>query len=155
MKILNKILGGAIAMLVGIMVLACCWQVISRFILNDPSKYTEEFLRYALIWLTMLGAPYAYGQDKHLSINVLTNRFQVKNQKINKVFVELIVLALSIAVFIVGGIMVTLNSMGQISAAMRLPMEMYYIGLPISGGLMVVYCVERLICRIKEIKEEA
>ena len=64
MKILDKFLSSVIAVLVALMVLGCCWQVITRFILNDPSSWTEEFLRYALIWLTMLGAPYAYGQGK-------------------------------------------------------------------------------------------
>ena len=63
MKIINKILGTVISVLVAVMVLACCWQVITRFLLNDPSQWTEEFLRYALIWMTMLGAPYAYGKD--------------------------------------------------------------------------------------------
>ena len=56
MKIINKILGTVISVLVAVMVLACCWQVITRFLLNDPSQWTEEFLRYALIWMTMLGA---------------------------------------------------------------------------------------------------
>ena len=55
MKIINKILGTVISVLVAVMVLACCWQVITRFLLNDPSQWTEEFLRYALIWMTMLG----------------------------------------------------------------------------------------------------
>ena len=39
MKTLNKILGYLIAFLVGLMVLGCCWQVITRFLLNNPSKY--------------------------------------------------------------------------------------------------------------------
>ena len=47
MKIINKILGTVISVLVAVMVLACCWQVITRFLLNDPSQWTEEFLRYA------------------------------------------------------------------------------------------------------------
>ena len=59
MKALNKILENILAVLVAVMVLGCIWQVVTRFILNNPSKYTEEFLRYALIWLTMLGVPYA------------------------------------------------------------------------------------------------
>lgn len=114
MKIINKILGTVISVLVAVMVLACCWQVITRFLLNDPSQWTEEFLRYALIWMTMLGAPYAYGKDQHLSIRVLVDKFQSKNQIRTKIAVEIIVLILSIAVFIVGGIMVTANSFFQI-----------------------------------------
>lgn len=123
MKIINKILGSAIAALAAIMVFACCWQVITRFLLKDPSQWTEEFLRYALIWMTMLGAPYAYGKDQHLAIRVLTDKFQPKNQVITKIAIEVIVLILSVSVFIVGGIMVTANSAGQISPALQLPLQ--------------------------------
>ena len=69
MKTLNKILGYLIAFLVGLMVLGCCWQVITRFLLNNPSKYTEEFLRYALIWMTMLGVPYTVRNATYPSIS--------------------------------------------------------------------------------------
>ena len=136
MKIINKILGTVISVLVAVMVLACCWQVITRFLLNDPSQWTEEFLRYALIWMTMLGAPYAYGKDQHLSIRVLVDKFQSKNQIRTKIAVEIIVLILSIAVFIVGGIM-----------------QVYYVCIPISGCLMVLYCLERLKRWFTELKE--
>lgn len=50
--------------------------------------------------------------------------------------------------------MVTLNSAGQISPAMELPMQVYYICVPISGVLMVLYCLQRLITFAKELKEE-
>lgn len=83
-------------------------------------------------------------KDQHLSIRVLVDKFQSKNQIRTKIAVEIIVLILSIAVFIVGGIMVTANSAGQISAALKLPMQVYYVCIPISGCLMVLYCLERL-----------
>ena len=50
MKTLNKILETVLGLLVAVMVLGCIWQVITRFVLNNPSKYTEELLRYLLIW---------------------------------------------------------------------------------------------------------
>lgn len=152
MKALNKILGAITAILMAIMVLGCCWQVVTRFLLNNPSKYTEEFLRYALIWLTMLGMPYAYGQDKHIAINLVTKTFRVKNLLATKMVIEIIVLILSVFVLIIGGLMVTMNSMGQISPAMQLPMPIYYVCLPISGVLMCVYCVLRLAEFAKELK---
>lgn len=152
MKALNKILGAITAILMAIMVLGCCWQVVTRFLLNNPSKYTEEFLRYALIWLTMLGMPYAYGQDKHIAINLVTKTFRVKNLLATKMVIEIIVLILSVFVLIIGGLMVTMNSMGQISPAMQLPMPVYYVCLPISGILMCVYCVLRLAEFTKELK---
>ena len=107
MKTLNKLLGYLIAFLVGLMVLGCCWQVITRFLLNNPSKYTEEFLRYALIWMTMLGVPYAYGQERHISINIITKTFSLKGSLFTKMVIEIIVMILCVTVFIAGGIMVT------------------------------------------------
>ena len=62
MKILNRFLETVLAFLAALMVAGCFWQVITRFLLHNPSKYTEELLRYMLIWLTMLGVPYAYGK---------------------------------------------------------------------------------------------
>jgi TRAP-type C4-dicarboxylate transport system permease small subunit len=153
MKLLDKVIGTMIAVIMAVMVLGCCWQVITRFILQDPSKYTEEFLRYALIWLTMLGTPFAYGRGKHLSIHLMTSSFQPKNMAITRIVIELIVIALSVGILIVGGIKVTTNSSGQISPAMMMPMEAYYICVPICGVLMVIYAVNRLLSHIKELRE--
>ncbi len=69
---------------------------------------------------------------------MLVDKFQSKNQIRTKIAVEIIVLILSIAVFIVGGIMVTANSAGQISAALKLPMQVYYVCIPISGCEIIV-----------------
>lgn len=152
---MNKILRSVLAVIVAVMVIACCYQVITRFILNDPSKYTEEFLRYALIWLTMLGAPYAYGAGRHLSIDLLVMNFSSQGKNYMRVFVEVIVLILSLAVFVYGGISVTLNASGQISAAMKLPMEFYYACIPVGGVLMAIYSADRLLDALKDVKEGA
>ncbi len=153
MKVLDKIIETVLAILVAGMVLGCIWQVITRFILQDPSKYTEELLRYMLIWVTMIGVPYAYGKDKHLSINLLVKNFQPKNENAMKLFIECIVMLLSVCVMIIGGVMVTANSAGQISPAMQLPMQVYYICVPISGVLMVIYGVNRILHLIAARKE--
>ena len=153
MKLLNKVLETILAVLVGVMVLGCVWQVFTRFILNNPSKYTEEFLRYALIWLTMLGVPYAYGQERHLSINIITKTFTAKGNLMVKLFIEVLVTFLSVFVMIAGGIMVTANSAGQISPAMQIPMQFYYICVPVSGVLLLIYSVTRFIGFARKLKE--
>lgn len=153
MKVLNKVLETILAVMVAFMVLGCFWQVFTRFILNNPSKYTEELLRYMLIWLTMLGVPYAYGKERHLSINLFTKDFGPKGDRITKILIELLITFLSIFVMIAGGWMVTANSAGQISPALHLPMQVYYMCVPVSGVLMVVYSVTRLVTFLKQWKE--
>ena len=109
MKVLNKILETVLGIVVAVMVIGCFWQVFTRFILNSPSKYTEELLRYLLIWMTMLGVPYAYGKDSHLSINLFTRSFDKKTMLMTKIGIEVLILFLSVFVMIAGGFMVTTN----------------------------------------------
>ena len=65
-KVIDKIIEVLCTLIMGYMVLAVCWQVITRFILKNPSTLTEEILRYLLVWTTMVGGAYAYGRRKHL-----------------------------------------------------------------------------------------
>jgi TRAP-type C4-dicarboxylate transport system permease small subunit len=102
-------------------------------------------LRYALIWMTMLGAPYAYGKDQHLSIRVLVDKFQSKNQIRTKIAVEIIVLILSIAVFIVGGIMVTANRTETSDAGLLC----MYSNQWMSDGAVLFGAFEKMVHRIK------
>lgn len=153
MKVLNKILETVLAILVAVMVIGCFWQVFTRFVLNNPSKYTEELLRYLLIWMTMLGVPYAYGKNSHLSINLAIKTFTEKGKLMTNIGIELLVLFLSVFVMIIGGWMVMTNSAGQISPAMHMPMQLYYAGVPLGGVLMVFYGLNRLVGCLKQWKE--
>ena len=153
MKKLNKVLEYILAFLVVVMVVGCFWQIFTRFVLNNASSWTEELLRYALIWLTMLGVPYAYGKEQHISIGFITTTFTKKGSLRNKIFIEILVLFLSAFVLIAGGIMVTINAVGQLSPAMGIPMQFYNVGAPICGVLMIIYSGERLIRFVKELKE--
>ena len=94
--------------------------------------------------MTMLGVPYAYGKDRHLSINLITRSFGKRDALAAKIGIEILILFLSVFVMIAGGFMVTANSAGQISPALHMPMQLYYVCVPISGILMAAYCVTRL-----------
>ena len=68
--------------------------------------------------------------------------------------IEIIVMILCVTVFIAGGIMVTMNSAGQISPALQLPMPLYYVGLPICNVLTLIYSADRLIRFAEQLKED-
>lgn len=153
MKALNKILEYILAILVVVMVGGCIWQIFTRFVLQNPSDWTEELVRYALIWMTMIGVPYAYGKQQHIAVTFITSTFTKKGTLKDKIFIEILVLFLSVFVMVAGGIMVSMNAAGQVSPALGLPMQFYYLGIPICGVLMVIYAVDRLIKFVKEFKE--
>src|SRR5690625_6066752 len=74
-----------------VMVGVTTWQVISRYVLNAPSSMTEEFVKFSLIWLSMLSAAYVVGKKSHIAITLLRDR---KSTRLNSSHV-----AISYAVF--------------------------------------------------------
>lgn len=151
-QVLDKVLEVVLCVMVVLMVFGCVWQIFTRFVLRDPSDWTEEFVKYTLIWTTMLGVPYAYGKDKHISIGFVTGTFTRKGAAMDKIFNDILILVLSVVIMIVGGIMVSMNAVGQVSAALQIPMQIYYAGVPVCGVMMVLYSIPRLSEHFTELK---
>ncbi|MGD6965576.1 TRAP transporter small permease [Rossellomorea vietnamensis] len=122
-----------------VMVLMAVWQVFSRYVLNAPSTISEEFLRFALIWVSMLGAAYAFGNKKHLAIELFVHKVSKKNALKVSILIEVIVLLFASLVMIVGGVQTIGISLGQSSPALGIPMAAIYLSLPVSGILIICY----------------
>jgi TRAP-type C4-dicarboxylate transport system permease small subunit len=123
------------------MVLVACWQVFTRFVLNTPSTVSEEFLRYSLIWLTMVGSAYAYGKKKHLAVVFIARKIPAKYQIVVHLLVEAIVLLFIGVILIFGGMKANQNAVGQVSSALGMPMEYLYLSLIVSGVLFLFYSI--------------
>ena len=65
-KAVDKTIECLTSTLMAVMVFVAIWQVFTRYILNSPSTFSEEFLRYSLIWISMLGGAYAFWKKKAL-----------------------------------------------------------------------------------------
>lgn len=139
--------------IMAIMVIAVCWQVITRFILNSPSTVTEEALRYLLVWTTMVGAAYAYGRRKHLSINLFMKKLSPKAQTVLDIFVQGVVIAFCIIVMIMGGTRLCTTAADQSSAALGIPMPYIYSCLIVSAILFIFYALIFIAEDTKKLKE--
>ena len=54
----NKILEWFLIIIFALLVLDVLFQVFSRYLLGRSFTWTEEFARFSLIWMTVLGAAY-------------------------------------------------------------------------------------------------
>ena len=124
-----------------VMVATVTWQVATRFILNEPSSYTEELATYLLLWISLLGAAYALRQRAHLGIDVLVSRWTPEAQRRTRVISYGVVALFSLVALVIGGgilVSVTLE-LGQRSAAFQVPVGYVYSVLPLSGLLLIYY----------------
>ena len=140
-KNLDKWLGNFLVLLFAIMVIAVTWQVVSRYILQSPSTFTEELSRYLLIWIGTLGAAYAAGQKDHLAIDLLEPSLAPDKNKILHKVINTLIILFCIAVLIIGGTNLVLVNveLGQKSAALKVPLYIVYSVLPISGIVVIIY----------------
>lgn len=153
-KRLDFILSRIVIIIMGLMVLNVLWQVFSRFILKNPSSFTEELARYSLIWLGLLGASYASGQKLHLAIDLLPTKLKGQKKIYLDIIIELCVLLFSITAMVIGGtrlVLITLE-LNQISAALQIPLGYVYLVLPISGAIMFFYSLFFIGINIKQLK---
>lgn len=137
----DHLLGGALALLMGGLVLDVLWQVLTRFVLSSPSSFTDELARYLLIWVSLLGGAYTAGQRMHLAIDLLPTRLTGRARHAVGALIEGVVLLFALAVMVVGGArLVGLTLLlGQTSAALQIPLGYVYTVLPLSGALIAFY----------------
>lgn len=144
---LDKFLEYALSFLMAVMVLNVVWQVTSRFILSDPSGFTDELARFLLVWLGLLGSAYASGQHLHLAVALLETKVNDTNKiRLNR-FINLLIILFSLTVLVVGGCMLVYISfrLGQTSSALKLPLGVVYLIIPISGILICYYSISDII----------
>lgn len=140
---LDRLLAGVLVVLTVVMVVTVTWQVATRFLLNEPSSYTEELATYLLLWISLLGGAYALRLRAHLGIDLVTSKLSVGGRRTAGVIAQLVVAAFAFVALVIGGgilVQVTLE-LGQRSAAFQVPVGYVYLALPISGLLMVYYAL--------------
>lgn len=146
-KKLDRILGSTLVFLLVVMVLAVIWQVVSRYIAKNPSSFTEELSRYLFIWIGILGAAYASGQQTHLAIDILPPKLSPPNRIKLRIVINILIILFCLTVLVIGGAnLVYVNyDLGQFSAALNVPLGAVYLVLPISGILVIYYKVNEII----------
>ncbi|MEL6671142.1 MAG: TRAP transporter small permease [Bacteroidota bacterium] len=140
-KHIDYYLGMFLALLMAIMTLDVLWGVFTRYVLDSQASWSEELARFLLIWIGILGAAYAAGQRMHLAIDLLSPKLSLSRRKQLDLFIRTLVALFALLVLVIGGIRLIYIShvLGQLSPALRLPMTVVYVCLPISGLLIIYY----------------
>lgn len=123
------------------MVLLTCWQVVTRYLLNNPSTWSEELVGYLFAWMSLLGASLVTCERGHMNIPVIVERFSNNVQKGLNCLGELIAFLFSAVILVFGGIQITALAMGQMTSSLGVPIGIFYIVLPLCGVLNMIYTV--------------
>ena len=138
---INRILEWMLMCIFALLVLDVLFQVFSRYIMGNSFTWTEEFARFSLIWMTVLGAAYLNAKREHLSMDFLYQKFNQKNQYRVSIFIEFMIFLFALVVMVLGGsnlVYITLK-LEQLSGTLRIPLGYIYAIVPFSGLLIMCF----------------
>ena len=136
------------------MVVLTCWQVITRYVLKNPSSWTEELVSFLFAWMSLFGASIMVGERGHMNIPILLDHVSKEVRSALEIFAELIIILFSMVVLVYGGIRISGLAMGQLTSSLGILCGYFYLVLPFSGILNVIYSVLNVIDIIRIKKEE-
>lgn len=153
-KGLNACMRALMALAMFLLLLGGTWQIFTRWAMKNPSTFTDEFLRYVLIWASMIGAAYCFYQDEHLALDLVKDKTKGAARIVLIIFIELMILGFVGYVFIYGGFQLV-SKAKKISSVMRIPYRTLYAIIPYSGIMVVLARALKYVKRITVKGEKA
>ncbi len=153
MKALRNLLNKALNLLAGlsltVMVVLTTYQVITRYIFDAPSTWSEELVGYLFAWSTMFGAAIVSGERGHMNIPILVDKFGPAMRKALHIFAEIIAFLFSATILVFGGVQVSSLAMGQMTSSLGVAVGVFYWVMPVCGVIMALFAILNIIGIVK------
>ena len=140
-QLLNILAGGSFLA----MVILTCWQVLTRYVLKNPSSWSEELVSYLFAWMALLGSSLVVGERGHMNIPLLMDRLNPDARKCLAIFSEIVAFLFAGIILVFGGVQITSLAMGQMTSSLGIAIGIFYIVLPLSGILNIIYTILNIV----------
>jgi len=127
-------------------------NVVGRYFLHAPIRWSDEVAQFLFLWLSYLGALAALMGGRHYSFPNLINMLPANLRLAAKTVSDLIVLAM-LAILVWGGVVLVDLLHYQRSPAIDLPVYYVYAALPLVSFLMALVIVFQIIARLRGARE--
>lgn len=124
--------------LLSIMTLLVLYQVFTRYVLNNPAAFTEELVRYSLIWTGFIGAAYAFLTRQHMCLVLVRDKLNPSAKRILMIAIDALILVFAVFVITVGGFKLAMSAQKVYSALLGIPRSLVYAMAPISGIFIII-----------------
>ena len=144
-KGMNTVVSTICIVLFAVMVIVGTYQIITRFVFNNPSTVSEELLTYTFAWMAIFSSAYVFGKRDHMRMTFVADKLPKEQRKILEIVIELLIIAFAVIVLIYGGFTIMGLTMTQKTASLGVMMGVIYAVVPICGILIAIYGVLNVI----------
>ena len=124
--------------LLSFMTILVLYQLFTRYVLNNPAAFTEELVRYSLIWTSFIGAAYAFSSRDHMALVILHDSLKPSGQRVLMIFIDTLILLFAILIITIGGFKLAVSARQEFSALLGIPRSLVYAMAPISGIFIIL-----------------
>ena len=105
---------------------------------KQPAAFTEELVRYFLIWTGFIGAAYAFITREHMCLVLVRDSLSPSGKRILMTVIDILILLFAIFVITIGGFKLALSAQKVFSALLGIPRSLVYAMAPISGLFIIL-----------------
>ena len=109
------------------------FQIVTRFVLEQPAEWSEVLIRFSLIWMVFLGIPMAFRQGAMVSVDALYRAVPAGARRVLDLVVALAALALMLIVLWWGYDYAVRGSVQTMAGLESLSMFWAYIAMPVGA----------------------
>ncbi|MFC5606996.1 TRAP transporter small permease [Variovorax soli] len=121
------------------------YQIVTRFVLEQPAEWTEILIRVSLIWMVFMGIPTAFRQGAMVSVDVLYRWSPKGMRRVLDWVVCLAALTLVAVIVWWGWDYAQRGSVQSMAGLESVSMFWAYLALPVGGLFSVLGIVANLI----------
>ena len=130
-----------------VIVAVICTNVVGRYFLHAPLRWSDEVAQFIFLWLAYLGALAALMGGRHYSFSNLIDLLPGKARVAVKTLSDLVVLAM-LAILVWTGVQLVNLLSHQRSPALDVPIYYIYAALPLVSLLMALVVVHQIVVRL-------
>lgn len=143
-KIINNIEEIITVPLMAALLVVLTWQIGTRWLLNDPSLWSEELARVLFMYMSLIGCAIAIKRSTHVNITFFSDKLPEKARLCLVLSLELAVLVSIFAIIVLGYQHVQRTAFFELITLGVSSSWMNY-SLPLGGVFMVLRQLEKMI----------
>lgn len=139
-RVVNKIVETSVLVMLSTMVVMVSASVFWRYGLNAALSWSEELVRYLLVWVSFLGASMATYRGAHIGITLFTERLPQQVKRCVALLVYLLMI-LFLVIILYQGVKILPVMAVRVAPTLGVRMNVIYIVVPIAAGTMIFHVI--------------
>jgi len=123
-----------------VMVSSLIAGVFFRYVMQDSLAWSDEVAMLCFSWMTLLAAALLVREGGHVRVELIESVLPGPMVRLLRALIALGIFVMGLYMVWTGWSYLGLTE-GELSAAMRYPMSLRYVALPVSGALIMVFSV--------------